>query len=79
MLYFGAGAFTQDARVIQGAKIGVLPFVLSLGTGVIVRIVLCIRRVRIDAHFGCVVSGVIVNMVLMCFGLGRHAGSSFAG
>ncbi|CAK8991461.1 unnamed protein product [Durusdinium trenchii] len=30
LLYFGAGAFTQDARVIQGAKIGVLPFVLIL-------------------------------------------------
>lgn len=30
ILFFGAGAFTQDPQVIQGAKIGVLPFILIL-------------------------------------------------
>ena len=34
VLYFGASIFTQDPKVIAGAKIGVLPFIMSLGVWV---------------------------------------------
>eukprot|EP00913_Durusdinium_trenchii_P002068 g1911.t1 len=74
LLYFGAGAFTQDARVIQGAKIGVLPFVLSLGTGVIVRIVVCQNSLVVHGDLSFYVVAQVCLSGLFFLGLTLLAG-----